>query len=243
MKIIKYKKVKNSSYEIILEDNSKIVLNEDLILQEELLLKKEINDIKNLLEKNKKYEIYTDSLNYLNHKLRTKQELKEYLEKKDYQEKDIINNIIKLESQGYLNDYRYTEYFIKDRINLSLDGPNKIKDSLEKLGVETDIINEYLYNIDNKTWFDRIEKYVSKQLKSNKKSSYVFKNKMLINLMNLGYFKEDINECLSRISITNQDDLKEKEKEKLIKKMSKKYTGVILDRKVKEKLYQKGFFD
>ena len=66
---------------------------------------------------------------------------------------------------------------------------------------------------------------------------------MLINLINLGYETSDINYCLMNINVSNQDELKEKEKEKLYKKLSRKYTGIELDQKVKEKLYQKGFFE
>ena len=66
---------------------------------------------------------------------------------------------------------------------------------------------------------------------------------MLINLINLGYDKEMINDCLNHISIDNLDELKEKEKEKVRKKLERKYSGDELERKIKEKLFQKGFFE
>ena len=66
---------------------------------------------------------------------------------------------------------------------------------------------------------------------------------MLINLVNLGYDKEMINGCLNKISIDNLDELKNIEKEKIRKKLSRKYTGDELERKIKEKLFQKGFFE
>ena len=47
---------------------------------------------------------------------------------------------------------------------------------------------------------------------------------MLINLINLGYDKEMINDCLNKISIDNLDELKEKEKEKIRKKLERKYS-------------------
>ena len=52
-----------------------------------------------------------------------------------------------------------------------------------------------------------------------------------------------INDCLSTISINNQDELRKKEEEKIRKKLEKKYSGEDLDRKIKEKLYQKGYFE
>ena len=102
--------------------------------------------------------------------------------------------------------------------------------------------NMYL-NYNDEFWKERINHYLEKQAKANKKSIYVFKNKMLINLINLGYDKELINSCLSNIAIDNQDDLKNKEEEKIRIKLERKYTGNELERKIKEKLYQKGFFE
>ena len=87
---------------------------------------------------------------------------------------------------------------------------------------------------------DRITKYINKQLKVNKKSIYVFKNKMLFNLINLGYLREDIIKYLNNINF-DDNDLKEKEYEKLKKKYSKKYKGLELEQIIKRKLYEKGY--
>ena len=57
MKIVKYKKLAGSKYEVELENSEKIKLYEDVILKENLLWKKEINDVDELLRKNKDYEI------------------------------------------------------------------------------------------------------------------------------------------------------------------------------------------
>ena len=210
MKIVKYKKLNGNKYQVILEDNSKINLYEDVILEKELLLKKEIYN---------------------------------YLIKKSYQEEDINKTIDKLIKNGYINDEYYSKCYINDRINLSLDGPIKIKKYLDSLDISNLVYDKYLDEFNKELVYLRINKYLEKQLKVNKKSIYIFKNKMLINLINLGYETSDINYCLMNINVDNQDELKEKEKEKLYKKLSRKYTGIELDRKVKEKLYQKGFFE
>ena len=118
----------------------------------------------------------------------------------------------------------------------------KIKKHLEENEIPYEVYTNYL-DRDSNIWKERIEKYVFKELKSNKKSSYYFKNKMLVNLINLGYEKEMINEVLSGVQIDNLDELKAIEEKKLIKKLEKKYTGEELNRKVKEKLFQKGFFE
>ena len=168
--------------------------------------------------------------------------MKEYLSKKKYHDDDIEKVIKKLIDKGYLNDEYYAKCYINDHINLSQDGPYKIIKHLENNNITSDIYAKYLHQYDN-IWRDRIGKYVNKNLKTNKKSSYFFKNKMLINLINLGYEKEMINDILNHVSINNISELKEIEKNKIRKKLERKYIGDELERKIKEKLWQKGFYD
>ena len=242
MQISKYKKLKNNIYEVTLENDEKIKLYEDVILKEELLLTKEITDLKRITEINNKYEVYEVALKYLNHHVMSIKGMKEYLSKKKYNEKDIDETIDKLIKNGYLNDSYYAKCYINDHVNLSNDGPYKMIKHLEELDINSSIYAEYLSKY-NDIWKDRIDKYINKNLKVNKKSTYYFKSKMLMNLINLGYEKEMINDCLNKVSIDNLDELKEKEKEKIQRKLERKYTDDELERKIKEKLFQKGFFD
>ena len=242
MKISKDKKLKSNKYEVTLEDSEKIILYEDVILKEELLLKKEIDNINRITEINKEYEIYDIALKYLNHHVISIKGMREYLLKKKYDLQNVDKTIDRLNCKGYLNDDYYAKCYISDKVNLSNDGPYKIIKHLEDNDINSSIYGKYLSNY-NDIWQDRIEKYINKNLKANKKSTYFFKSKMLMNLVNLGYDKEMINGCLNKISIDNLDELKEQEKEKIRKKLSRKYTGEELERKIKEKLFQKGFFE
>ena len=242
MKIIKYSKKGKNKYNIYLEDNTTILLHEEVILKNELLLTKQINNKEELLKQNSKYEIYDDCIKYLSHKLRSIKELKEYLNKK-YEVVDINNIINKLIEQGYLNDELYAKCYINDRINLSNDGPNKIIKYLENQNINYDIYNKYLDIFTKEIIYEKINKYIDKMIKSNKKSKYVLKNKISINLINLGYDKEDINYCLNKIDDLDNKDNYLKTKDKLYIKLQKKYSGNELDRKVKEKLYQLGYFN
>ena len=242
MKIIKYKKLNGNKYELLLDNNESIKLYEDIILKEELLLKKEITDIDEIIKKNNVYEIYEIALKRLNHHVESVKGIEEYLQKKGYLPNDIKDTINKLINKGYLNDEYFAKCYISNQVNLSNDGPLKIKKYLENNNIDYNLYSKYIDEYQD-IWPDRIDKYVTKQLKLNKKSSYYFKNKMLINLVNLGYDKEMINDCLNKVTVTNQNELKEKEKEKLRNKLSKKYEGKELERKIREKLFQKGFYD
>lgn len=242
MKIKKYIKVGKSNYKIILEDNTSLVLHEDVILKFNLLLTKEIDDLKKIKKYQDKYLIYDKVLGFISKKIRSELEVRKYLEKYLDNEEEINKLVNKLYENNLLNNNLYIKSYLNDKLNLTLDGPNKIKNDLINLGFDANLIEDELVIFNKEIIFERINKYLNKHLKSNKNSLYTFKNKMLYNLVNLGYLKEDILSCLNNIRV-DEDNLKEKELEKLKKKYSKKYQGFELEMVIKRKLYEKGYRD
>ena len=180
-------------------------------------------------------------MSYINKRIRCEKEIRDYLKKYTKDENKIELLINKLKDNNFINEELYLKSFIHDKINLSNDGPLKIKRDLEYLGFNSFQIEDYLIEFNDNLIKDKIERYINKQIKTNKKSLYIFKQKMLLNLSNLGYLKEDILDCLNNIEL-DEDNLKEKEREKLIKKYQKKYQGSELDKIIKQKLYEKGYW-
>ena len=74
--------------------------------------------------------------------MRSKKEIKDYLKRKEYDDIDIKNTISRLEKNNLINNKEYARAYIIDRINLSNDGPNKIKKDLIHEGIEEEIINQ-----------------------------------------------------------------------------------------------------
>ena len=242
MKIKKYIKTSKNKYKICLENDENIIIYEDLILSHNLLLKKEIDNLELLKQENEKYALYDKALIYINKRLRCEKEIYNYLKKYTNDFKEIENIILKLKNNGYLNEELYLKSYIHDKINFTNDGPEKIKRELLNFNFDTFLIDDYLIIFDEDLCQERIEKYINKYLKVNKKSLLVFKQKMLLNLLNLGYLKEDINKVLNKINFEDTN-LKEKEIIKLRKKYEKKYQGEELNNLIKKKLYEKGFFE
>lgn len=244
MKIDKLKKLRKGQYELKLVDNTIINIHEDLILKYNLLITKDIDEkLKNkLLEENKLYIVYDQALNYLSTKMRSIKEMKDYLEKKMY-DKQIIKNVLdKLIKEKYLNDDQYALYFINDKINLSNDGPFKIVKELEKKGINKESINIYITKFNQRIQEQKIEKIINKQIKANhNKSSIILKRKILEYLINLGYDRDIINSKLTSIYNYDDEQIKNKEYEKIYKKLSTKYSGYELEQRVKQKMYEKGF--
>jgi len=241
MKIIKYKKLNNGKYELLLENNLKVRIYEDVIINEELLLKGKIDDLEEIIKINEKYSIYEVSLKYLSHHMSSILGMRKYLHNKKYEDIDIDKTIDKLIKNNYLNDSLYAKSYILNQMKLSNDGPLKIIKHLEDNKINKNIYQDYL-EVSNDIWEEKIRKYVNKHIKTNKKSMFVFKNNMMINLLNLGYEREMIDDILCKISLDNEEELRSIEEEKIRKKLAKKYSGYELERKIKEKLYKLGFF-
>ena len=94
MKILKYKKLKSQKYQVFLDNLEILELYEETILKYDLLITKKVDEkiLEELLEYNKKYEAYYTCLKYLNVRVRSRKEIKDYLKKKDYND-DVIDYI------------------------------------------------------------------------------------------------------------------------------------------------------
>jgi len=243
MKIKKIKKLSSNKYKIEFEDAESIITYDNVILENNILLKKEIDSetyIK-LSSQNSYYEIYNKAVKYIVTKLRSEKEIKEYI-KKYTEEPELTNKIIEqLRKEGLLNEERYIKAFIEDKANLTMWGPYKIERELEKHEVNMEYVKNVLEKYDLKLFEDKIEKLISKKEKANKKcSSYMLKQKMERELVELGYPKDMIKEKLSSLSI-DENEIVSKEIDKMYKKLSKKYIDQQLYYQLKQKMMQKGF--
>ena len=240
MKIIKYKKSKKNTYELLLDDSNIIILYDDVIIKYNLLIDKEVDEkkLEEITSYNAFLENYYRAINYINKKMRTEKEIKKYLEKYT----DNITNINKiiniLYKDGYLNKERYIKAYINDQYNLTLNGPIKVENDLIGLGYLKEDIIEYLETFN---WEDRIDKLISKKKKNNKISNNNLKIKILNDIIKLGYDKNIISEKLENIEFDSDIEILKKEFNKIFKKYSLKYSDYELEYKVINYLYKKGF--
>ena len=242
MKVLKYKKIKNK-YRVYFDNDLKIDLNDNIILKYELLLKKEIDQktFDKMILDNNKEDIYNKAVNYISIKIRSKEEIYDYLNKKGYEKEDIVNTIDRLKKNSLLNDDLYIKSYIHDKFYLSSDGLNKIKKYLLDLKLDENIIDNYLDEIDREEIIDKLNKLVDKKIKSTKSYSGNILRLRLINYFyELGYDKNDIEEVLNNKNLVDIDS-GIKEYNKLYNKYSKKYEGYELENLIRNKLYQKGY--
>lgn len=244
MKILKYKKLKSQKYQVFLDNLEILELYEETILKYDLLITKKVDEkiLEELLEYNKKYEAYYTCLKYLNVRVRSRKEIKDYLKKKDYND-DVINYVIAiLEKQGYLNDLAFAKSFLNNKLITTNNGPYTIRRDLLKHEISISDIDLVLEEYTDDIQLEKIKKHINRIIKSNRnKSNIVLQRKTLIDLNNEGFKKNLIQQEISKIDFADDKDLAKKEYDKLYKKLSRKYSGRELELKIKQKLYQKGF--
>ena len=221
MKINKFKKVGKSKYKIIF-DNTDITLYEDVILKYDLLIKSEVDIdlIDKIIKENEHYDAFYSALNYIEIKMRNKKEIISYLKKKEFNDEIINETINKLEKLNLLNSKTYIQAFVNDKINLSSDGPYKIKKSLLEFDFNEEDIDNYLNTIDENIWLEKLKKIANKKKSIMKsKSYYMFVSKMKNDLYNLGYDKYMIENVLSNIEYDSNALSKD------LEKANKKFKG------------------
>ena len=242
MKIIKYKKMSNNRYKVTTDD-SDLILYEDVILKYGLLIKKEIDIslIDSIISDNSFYQCYYDAINSIRSRIKSRYEINKYLINKNYDNSIVDKVILKLDSQGYINDNLFTKSFINNSLITTNNGPGKIRMELEKRGISSELFYSNISLFSKEDMITKINKLIDRSIKSNRnKGGVVLKNNIYNYLLRLGYDSDIISSCLSNYSFDTDLNILEKEEEKLRKKYSKKYSGYELELVINRKLYQKG---
>ena len=203
MEIVKYELTKKNIYNVYLSNGEVLELDESVITNNELLLKKRIdNDLYEKWKRDNKICILVNaSIKYINVRLRSIKEIKDYLLKKE-DDTDLIDEVIsRLMKMGYLDDRRFTEAYIKDKLNFTSWGDYKIINELNKLGISSLYIEDNIDLLNDDILNERMRKIIDKDIRTNKKySGLKLKNKIYNHLLTSGYSKEKV------ISLINSYD-------------------------------------
>lgn len=243
MKIEKIKKEKNGKYKIFMDNGEVFQTFDDVILKHQLLFQKEISTelLKELDKDTSYYSIYNKVLKFIQKRIRSKKEIVEYLHKNEIDEIDSKKILEDLSKNGWINDEKFCEAYVSDKIYLSSSGPAKIYKELMNHQIDEKMIHKYLDKIEDDVIYNRLYKMMDKKIKQNHKySRSLLKQKILSYYLEEGYSKEMILSIFDELYKENSSII-EKEAEKIRKKLSLKYEGEELEYKLISKLYQKGF--
>ena len=185
-------------------------------------------------------DVYYVALNNIKSRFKSEFELRNILKKKEYPDEYIELAINKLIKQGYLNDRLFARSYINNQMITTSRGPLRIQRDLLDKKIDYNIINEELGVFSEEEQLMKIKKIISKKLQSNhSRGGYVLK--VVNDVKLLGYDSLVISRVISEFDFSsNDEDIAKKEYNKLYKRLSHRYSGDELERKIREKLYQKG---
>jgi regulatory protein len=109
-------------------------------------------------------------------------------------DKDFIVDF--LNDEGYINDERYCRSYVKSKLNLKKWGVNKIKISLISKGVDRDIIDAVVSEIDQDSYREELIKLLENK-KINESDPYKRKAKLIRYAVSKGYSINDVMEIVN----------------------------------------------
>lgn len=243
MKIDKIVKNKNGKYKILFDNKESLTTYDDVILNNGILFKKQltVEEFDKIIKENNYYEIYNKTLKFISSKMRSLKEVVVFLDKKDVCIKDKEKIVMKLKEINLINDERFANAYFQDRINLSTDGPIKIKNELKNNDIKDEVIDEVFSKIDLNMVYEKLDKQIQKKVRANhNKSIFILKQKIFNDMINLGYDKIMIADIIEK-RVKENSTIINKEYNKLKSKLSRKYSDNKLEEQIGLRLYQKGF--
>lgn len=127
------------------------------------------------------------SFKLLSYRPHSELELKQKLQKKEYDEKEIRKTIFRLKELKYLDDKDFAKRYIQNRINLRPQGKYFLIQELKQKGIQKNLVEEILETLN----FDelKIAKIVAEKKEKNLKNLPEFKKrqKLMMYLQSKGF--------------------------------------------------------
>lgn len=118
-------------------------------------------------------------------------------------------NVLKrLVDERFIDDRRYAEAFVREKVNLSAWGEYKIKATLRSKGLSEQVIGAALAEVDSLHNVERLRERLMRKVRSLKADTpYQFKTKLIRYGMSLGFPTDVVIECAE--AIINDQNLEE----------------------------------
>ena len=221
-------------------------VDEEVLLKFQLKKGKEINefDLADIQLYDEIQKSFTSALNYLSHRMRSEQEIRIYLKKKEVDEPIIQETVLKLYKFKYLDDLEFARAFVRTYVNGGNKGPIVLQQDLIEKGIKQSVIeqamDEYPIELQIEHAVMMAEKAIKKETKLSERA---LRQKLDQILSRKGFQRDVISIALQEITVEKDDDeewqslMFQAEK---IKRRYKGYTGYEYVQRMKQALFRKG---
>ncbi len=159
----------------------------------------DISFIKEIIEQDNYIKCKNDALKLLEKSYKTEKQVYDKLFGKGYENKTIEKVVIFLKDYNFINDSKYADMYIKERIGV--EGRNKIRCSLLQKGIDKSIISERLENMDSNTETEALVKIAENkynQLVKRENDKRKLYKKLGDFLIRKGYSFEDVKHVVDK---------------------------------------------
>lgn len=225
-------------YNIFVDGKYSFAVSETVLANFRLFKDTELTDeqITEISKNEQSHKYYIKALNYLSHQMRSEKEIKDYLNEKDAEMEDIQEVIQRLKAEGYLNDADYAQSFINTHVNTTLDGPIVIKNKLHQKGIDKELADEKILNVDYSLWLENADKQAQKIIRRSQRYSHrQLLNKVKSGLLQKGYTSELLSEVVAGLDIEENEDLENENLQRDFEKAVQHYKN---KDNYKNKIYQ-----
>ena len=139
------------------------------------------------------------AIKYMSSRLKTEQQIKDYLYKKGYHKLTVEDVILKMKEYKIIDDKNYAESYIRSNPNYS---KNKIKQKLFSAGIKSDIADAELEDIDDfESCFKNAEKFLRNKIVDKQTIE-----KLIRRLQGMGYTWDTIKSVLNRLKFDADEE-------------------------------------
>jgi regulatory protein len=206
---IEYQKKNKERFNIYIDDEYGFSVDISIMINYSLKKGMELDDalIGDILSSEEKISVYNYGISVLSKYAKSEFELRLKMQRKGFEPRLIDNAISRLKEQKYLDDERYCEMFINDKINISNHGVRKIKEALYYKGIDKEIIEEKIKIITSDSEEERAYLLGGKKLSSIKEKDTRKRMAKLSNyLIGKGFEYETVNKTLRKLINTELED-------------------------------------
>ncbi|MBP7279292.1 MAG: RecX family transcriptional regulator [Sedimentibacter sp.] len=206
---IEYQKKNKERLNIYIDDEYGFSVDISILIEYSLKKDMVLDDslIDDILRSEERTSVYNYGISILSRYARSEYELRLKMKNKGFEPELIDKAVGTLKEQKYLDDDRYCEMFINDKINISKDGVRKIKEALYYKGIDKKIIEEKIKNISQDSEEERALILGSKKLPNIKETDTRKKIAKLSNyLIGKGFEYETVNKTVRKLLSIEADD-------------------------------------
>ncbi len=197
---LKLKSKNNANVFICTTDVGEFELHADIIVKDSIKVGA-INDESffNSVQISSEIIAFNLATKYISSKLKTEQQIKDYLYKKEYHKPTVDAVINKLKEYKIIDDKNYAETYIRSNPSFS---KNKLKQKLFSVGVKSNITDESLNEVDDlSSAIKNAEKFLR-----NKVVDKPTIEKLIRRLQGMGYTWDTIKSTLNHLKCETEQD-------------------------------------